>query len=52
MKRRDFLTISVKSAMAAGLTAAVPVSLLRLKKDMLDVFRGRVSSAYSLVPYP
>ena len=29
MKRRDFLTISVKSAMAAGLTAAVPVSLLR-----------------------
>lgn len=29
MKRRDFLTISVKSAMAAGLTATVPVSLLR-----------------------
>ena len=29
MKRRDFLTIGVKSAMAAGLTAAVPVSLLR-----------------------
>jgi spore coat protein A len=29
MKRRDFLTIGVKSAMAAGLTAAIPVSLLR-----------------------
>jgi hypothetical protein len=29
MKRRDFLTIGIKSAMAAGLTAAVPVSLLR-----------------------
>jgi len=29
MKRRDFLTIGVKSAMAAGLTATVPLSLLR-----------------------
>jgi FtsP/CotA-like multicopper oxidase with cupredoxin domain len=29
MKRRDFLTIGVKSAMAAGLTSAVPISLLR-----------------------
>ncbi|MDH3639914.1 MAG: hypothetical protein OES09_15845, partial [Gammaproteobacteria bacterium] len=29
MKRRDFLTLSVKSAMAAGMTAAVPLSLLR-----------------------
>jgi hypothetical protein len=29
MKRRDFLTIGVKSAMAAGMTAAIPVSLLR-----------------------
>ena len=29
MKRRDFLTLSIKSAMAAGMTAAIPVSLLR-----------------------
>lgn len=29
MKRRDFLTLSVKAAMAAGLTASVPVALLR-----------------------
>jgi len=29
MKRRDFLTLSVKSAMAAGMTAAIPLSLLR-----------------------
>ena len=29
MKRRDFLTISIKSAMAAGMTAAIPLSLLR-----------------------
>jgi FtsP/CotA-like multicopper oxidase with cupredoxin domain len=29
MKRRDFLTLSVKAAMAAGYTAAIPASLLR-----------------------
>jgi len=29
MKRRDFLTLSVKAAMAAGYTAAIPVSLLK-----------------------
>jgi FtsP/CotA-like multicopper oxidase with cupredoxin domain len=29
MKRRDFLTISIKSAMAAGMTSAIPLSLLR-----------------------
>lgn len=29
MKRREFLTLAVKSAMAAGLTSAIPVSLLR-----------------------
>jgi hypothetical protein len=29
MKRRDFLTISIKSAMAAGMTSAIPFSLLR-----------------------
>ncbi|MGB5605136.1 MAG: hypothetical protein WBN51_01360, partial [Gammaproteobacteria bacterium] len=29
MKRRDFLTLSIKSAMAAGMTSAIPVSLLR-----------------------
>ena len=29
MKRRDFLTLSVKAAMAAGFTAAVPTSLLK-----------------------
>jgi FtsP/CotA-like multicopper oxidase with cupredoxin domain len=29
MKRRDFLTLSVKAAMAAGYTAAIPASLLK-----------------------
>ena len=29
MKRRDFLTLSIKSAMAAGMTSAIPLSLLR-----------------------
>ena len=29
MKRRDFLTLSVKAAMAAGYTAAIPAALLR-----------------------
>lgn len=29
MKRRDFLTLSIKSLMAAGMTSAIPVSLLR-----------------------
>jgi len=29
MKRRDFLTLSVKAAMAAGYTAAIPTALLR-----------------------
>jgi len=29
MKRREFLTLSVKAAMAAGFTSAIPVSLLR-----------------------
>lgn len=29
MKRRDFLTLSIKSAMAAGLTSSIPLSLLR-----------------------
>jgi spore coat protein A len=29
MKRRDFLTLSVKAAMAAGFTGAIPASLLR-----------------------
>jgi len=29
MKRRDFLTLSVKAAMAAGFTAAIPASLLK-----------------------
>lgn len=29
MKRRDFLTISIKSIMAAGMTSAIPLSLLR-----------------------
>ena len=28
MKRRDFLTLSIKSAMAAGYTSAIPASLL------------------------
>ena len=28
MKRRDFLTLSVKAAMAAGYTSAIPASLL------------------------
>jgi FtsP/CotA-like multicopper oxidase with cupredoxin domain len=28
MKRRDFLTLSIKSAMAAGFTSAIPASLL------------------------
>lgn len=29
MKRRDFLTLSIRSAMAAGLTASIPLALLR-----------------------
>ena len=29
MKRRDFLTLSIKSAMAAGMTSAIPLALLR-----------------------
>lgn len=29
MKRRDFLTLSVKAAMDAGLTGAIPASLLK-----------------------
>ena len=29
MNRRDFLTLSIKSAMAAGMTSAIPLSLLR-----------------------
>ncbi len=29
MKRRDFLTLSVKAAMAAGFTGAIPASLLK-----------------------
>ncbi len=29
MKRRDFLTMSIKSIMAAGFTSAIPLSLLR-----------------------
>jgi len=29
MKRRDFLTLSIKAAMAAGYTAAIPAALLR-----------------------
>lgn len=29
MKRRDFLTLAIRSAMAAGMTATVPLSLLR-----------------------
>ncbi|VAW57633.1 Multicopper oxidase [hydrothermal vent metagenome] len=29
MKRRDFLTISIRSIMAAGLTSVIPLSLLR-----------------------
>lgn len=29
MKRRDFLTLSTKSAMVAGMTLAIPLSLLR-----------------------
>lgn len=29
MKRRDFLTLSIKTAMAAGFTGAIPVSLLK-----------------------
>ena len=29
MKRRDFLTLSVKAAMAAGFTAAIPAALLK-----------------------
>ena len=28
MKRRDFLTLSVKAAMAAGYTSSIPASLL------------------------
>lgn len=30
MKRRDFLTLSVKAAMAAGFTGAIPASLLKI----------------------
>lgn len=29
MKRRDFVTLSVKSAMAAGMVGSIPVALLR-----------------------
>ena len=29
MNRRNFLTLSIKSAMAAGMTSAIPLSLLR-----------------------
>ncbi len=29
MNRRDFLTLSIKSALAAGMTSAIPLSLLR-----------------------
>jgi len=43
MKRRDFLTLGVKSAMAAGLTAAIPVSLLRIHTARAAVLAAGLS---------
>jgi FtsP/CotA-like multicopper oxidase with cupredoxin domain len=43
MKRRDFLTIGVKSAMAAGLTGAVPASLLRTHTAHAEILAAGLS---------
>ena len=40
MKRREFLTLSVKAAMAAGFTSAIPVSLLRTHTAHAATGRG------------
>lgn len=43
MKRREFLTLSVKSAMAAGMTAAVPFSLLRTHTAHAEILSAGLS---------
>lgn len=43
MKRRDLLTLGVKSAMAAGLTASIPASLLRQSTAHASVLSAGLS---------
>jgi len=43
MKRREFLTISVKAAMAAGFTSAIPAALLRSTTAHADILAAGLS---------
>jgi len=43
MKRREFLTLGVKSAMAAGMTAAIPFSLLRTHTAHAEILAAGLS---------
>lgn len=43
MKRRDFLTLSIRSAMAAGLTASLPLALLRAHSSHAAVLAAGLS---------
>ncbi|NVK44188.1 MAG: multicopper oxidase domain-containing protein [Oceanospirillaceae bacterium] len=43
MKRRDFLTLSIRSAMAAGLTASIPAALLRAHSSHAAILAAGLS---------
>ncbi|WP_020680919.1 multicopper oxidase family protein [Marinobacterium rhizophilum] len=43
MKRRDFLTLSIRSAMAAGMTASIPVALLRAHSSHAAILAAGLS---------
>ncbi|MFC6672171.1 multicopper oxidase family protein [Marinobacterium aestuariivivens] len=43
MKRREFLTLSIRSAMAAGMTASIPVALLRAHSSHAAILAAGLS---------